>query len=181
MRSAKRSKKPAAFLDRDGTLMEDTGYIGSPERVVLLPGVAEALRLLGAAGFERVVVTNQSGVARGLFGEPDVDRVHRELAELLAREGTAVDAFYYCTHLDDCDCRKPLPGMARRAAAERGLDLGRSVVFGDRGGDMLMARALGIPGILVNAYGAYQGPEPLFSAGSLLEGVRFFLEGVDAA
>ncbi len=174
-------KKPAAFLDRDGTLIEDTGFIGTPERVRVLPGVVGALQLLAAAGFERIVVTNQSGVARGIFGEPDVQRVHRELAERLAREGASVDAFYYCTHFDEgCDCRKPLPGMARRAARERGLDLGRSVVFGDRGGDMLMAEGLGIPGILVNPYGAYDGPEPLFRATSLLEGVRFFLERVDA-
>jgi D-glycero-D-manno-heptose 1,7-bisphosphate phosphatase len=168
--------KPAAFLDRDGTLMEDTGFIGNPERIRILPGVAQALRLLGDAGFERVVVTNQSGVARGMFEEPDVERVHRELAARLARDGAAVEAFYYCSHLSDCDCRKPLPGMAQRAAVERGLDLSRSVVFGDRGGDIAFAQALGIPGVLVNEYGLYDGPEPLFRARSLLEGVKLYLE-----
>jgi D-glycero-D-manno-heptose 1,7-bisphosphate phosphatase len=170
--------KPAAFLDRDGTLMEDTGFIGTPERIRILPGVAEALRLLGDAGFERIVVTNQSGVARGMFEQPDVERVHRELAERLAQEGAAVDAFYYCAHLGDCDCRKPLPGMAHRAAREHGLDLSRSVVFGDRGGDIAFAKALGIPGILVNEFGTYVGPEPLFRARTLLAGVKFFLERV---
>jgi len=160
--------------------MEDVGFIGTPERIRILPGVPEALRLLGDAGLERIVVTNQSGVARGMFDEPDVQRVHRELAERLARDGAAVEAFYYCAHLVDCDCRKPLPGMVHRAAEERGLDLSRSVVFGDRSGDIALAGALGIPGILVNEYGAYDGPEPLYRARSLLEGVRFFLERVHA-
>lgn len=175
-----RAAKPAAFLDRDGTLMEDTGYIGTPDRIRILAGVPEALQMLAEAGFERIVVTNQSGVARGLFGELDVERVHRELGERLARHGTAIDAFYYCTHLDDCDCRKPLPGMVQRAGRERNLDLPRSVVFGDRGGDIALANALGVPGILVNEFGTYDGPEPLFRARTLLEGVRFFLERVHA-
>ena len=172
--------KAAAFLDRDGTLMEDTGFIGSPERVRILAGVPEALRLLGEAGFDRIVVTNQSGVARGMFEEPDVERVHRELSERLGRSGAGIDAYYYCTHVDEdgCDCRKPLAGMARRAAAERGLDLSKSVVFGDRGGDIAMAAALGVPGILVNEYGIYAGPEPFSRARSLLDGVKFFLEFV---
>jgi histidinol-phosphate phosphatase family protein len=174
------SAKPAAFLDRDGTLMEDSGFIGDPERVRVLEGVPEALRALADAGFERVVVTNQSGVARGYFGEPDVERVHRALAERLAPDGASIDAFYYCAHLSDCDCRKPLPGLVRRAVAERELDLARSVVFGDRGSDISLARALGVPGILVNAYGIYEGPEPLYRAASLAEGVRFFLERVHA-
>jgi histidinol-phosphate phosphatase family protein len=170
---------PAAFLDRDGTLMEEDGYVGSPERVRVLAGVPEALRLLADAGFERIVVTNQSGVARGLFDDSAVERVHRELSERLQRAGASVDAYYYCSHLDDgCDCRKPLPGMARRAVAERGLDLESSVVFGDRGSDMALAEALGIPGILVNEHGVYDGPEPLVRARTLLDGVKFFLDFV---
>lgn len=160
--------------------MEDTGFIGEPGRIAVLAGVPEALRLLGDAGFERVVVTNQSGVARGMFDEPDVERVHRELLRLLAQDGSAVDAFYYCAHLDGCDCRKPLPGMVQRAVVERRLDLARSVVFGDRAGDMMLAQAAGIPGILVNPYGEYLGPEPFYRARTLLEGVRFFLERVHA-
>jgi D-glycero-D-manno-heptose 1,7-bisphosphate phosphatase len=172
--------KPAAFLDRDGTLMDDSGYIGDPSRVRVLPGVGEALRALADAGFERVVVTNQSGVARGFFGEADVESVHRELSRKLALEGAAVEAYYYCAHLEACDCRKPLPGMARRAVAERALDLPRSVVFGDRGGDIALAAALGVPGILVNPAGVYDGPEPLYRARTLLEGVRFFVERVHA-
>src|SRR5580704_2916133 len=120
----------AAFLDRDGTLMEDSGFIGDPKRVRVLNGVVEALRRLAEAGYERVVVTNQSGVARGFFGDADVERVNAELARQLERDGASIDAFYFCSHLEGCDCRKPLPGLIRRAVAERGIDLRQSVVFG---------------------------------------------------
>lgn len=174
-------RAPAAFLDRDGTLMEDSGFIGDPERIRVLPGVVEALVALADAGFQRIVVTNQSGVARGYFGEPDVVAVHRELSTRLATGGASIDAFYACTHLDDgCDCRKPLPGMIRRAVAEREIDLARSVVFGDRGGDIALAHAVGIPGILVNEMPNYAGPQPLHRARTLRDGVRFFLERVHA-
>jgi D-glycero-D-manno-heptose 1,7-bisphosphate phosphatase len=165
-------------LDRDGTLMEDSGFIGEPARVRILGGVVEALHLLAAAGFERIVVTNQSGVARGLFGERDVERVNRALAARLAAAGATLDAFYVCAHLADCDCRKPRPGLIRRAARERGLDLARSVMFGDRGSDISLAANVGIPGILVNELPGYDGPAPLHRARTLLDGVRFFLEYV---
>jgi histidinol-phosphate phosphatase family protein len=167
-------------LDRDGTLMEDSGFIGDPARVLVLDGVVEALRLLSDAGLERIVVTNQSGVARGYFAEPDVERVNAELANRLASAGVTIDAFYYCAHLEDCECRKPLPGLVRRAQRERKLDLARSVMFGDRGSDMGLALNLGIPGILVNELSGYDGPPPLYRARTLLEGVRFFLERVHA-
>jgi histidinol-phosphate phosphatase family protein len=160
--------------------MEDSGFIGSPERVRLLEGVVEALKALQTAGYERIVVTNQSGVARGFYGEPDVLRVNAELADRVAAGGASIDAFYYCTHLEGCDCRKPLPGMVRRAAIERRLDLESCVVFGDRGSDIALAGAVGVPGILVNELPNYDGPEPLFRAASLLAGVRFFLEHVRA-
>ncbi len=161
--------------------MEDTGFVGDPARIVVLPGVIEALRALASAGFERIVVTNQSGVARGYFGEPDVVAVHRALEARLGVGGASIDAYYYCAHLDDgCDCRKPLPGMVRRAVAERDLDLARSVVFGDRGSDMALAHAVGVADILVNERPNYVGPAPLFRARTLLEGVTFFLERVHA-
>jgi histidinol-phosphate phosphatase family protein len=170
----------AAFLDRDGTLMEDSGFIGDPKRVRVLNGVVEALRRLAEAGYERVVVTNQSGVARGFFGDADVERVNAELARQLERDGASIDAFYFCSHLEGCDCRKPLPGLIRRAVAERGIDLRQSVVFGDRGSDVELARAVNVPAILVNASAAYAGPEPLLRARTLLEGVDFFLRHVHA-
>ncbi len=161
--------------------MEDSGFIGDPARIALLPGVAEALIALAEAGFERIVVTNQSGVARGYFGEPDVVAVNRELAAQLADVGASLDAFYFCAHFENgCDCRKPAPGMIVRAVAERGIDLARSVVFGDRGSDIALAAAVGIPGILVNEMPAYSGPTPLYRAQTLREGVRFFLDHVHA-
>jgi len=160
--------------------MEDSGFIGDPRRVSVLDGVAEALIALAGAGFERIVITNQSGVARGMFGAPDVENVNRALAEELALRGAGLDAFYFCVHLYGCDCRKPAPGMVRRAAQERGLDLGRSVMFGDRGSDIALAANVGIPGILVNELPGYDGPPPFFRARSLREGVRFFLEHVHA-
>jgi D-glycero-D-manno-heptose 1,7-bisphosphate phosphatase len=174
--------RAAAFLDRDGTLMEDTGYVGDPRRVRVLPGVPEALRMLEAAGYLLVVVTNQSGVARGYFGEPDVIEVNRELRTQLERDGATIDAWYYCIHLDgQCDCRKPRTGMVRRALEERApIDLEQSVVFGDSAVDMGLAKNLGVPGVLVNASANYLGPEPFHRAPSLLEGVTFFLDCVRA-
>ena len=108
--------------------MEDSGFIGDPQRIRVLEGVPEALKLLAAAGLARVVVTNQSGVARGYFDEPDVVRVNRALQERLERDGAGIEAFYYCSHLEGCDCRKPLPGMVRRAVEEGALDLERVTV-----------------------------------------------------
>jgi D-glycero-D-manno-heptose 1,7-bisphosphate phosphatase len=160
--------------------MEDSGFIGDPRRVRVLDGVADALVALGDAGYERIVVTNQSGVARGMFGEADVEHVNRALAQELARRGAALEGFYYCAHLANCDCRKPSTGMVRRALAERDITLDGSVVFGDRGSDIALAVALGIPGILVNELPHYDGPPPLFRARTLLAGVRFFLDHVVA-
>ncbi|HEY0798715.1 MAG TPA: HAD family hydrolase [Candidatus Baltobacteraceae bacterium] len=165
----------AAFLDRDGTLMEDSGYVGSPDRIQVFAGVPQALRLLESAGYERIVITNQSGVARGYFEATDVELVHEALAQRLEFAGAGIEAFYYCAHLELCDCRKPLTGLAVRAVRERNLDLMHSVVFGDRWSDIELARNLGIPGILVTA-GAYDGPEPAFQSDTLLDGVRWFLE-----
>lgn len=170
------ASRAAAFLDRDGTLMADSGFIGDPARIEILDGVAEALIAFAEAGFERIVVTNQSGVARGLFGEPDVDSVHRALARQLALRGASIDAFYYCAHLVGCDCRKPGVGMVLRAVAERDIDLARSVMFGDRATDMALAQNADIPGILVNEMPGYDGPPPLYRARTLLEGARFFLD-----
>ena len=171
---------PAAFLDRDGTLMHDSGFIGDPGRVEVLPGVPQALQLLAEAGYLRIVITNQSGVARGYFGEPDVERVNAELTRLLAAEGVALEGIYYCAHLADCTCRKPQTGLVERALREHAIDRARSVVFGDRGSDMQLAVNVGIPGVLVNELPNYLGPEPVWRAKSLLDGVRWYLETIDA-
>lgn len=127
----------AVFLDRDGTLIEHEHYLRSPERVRLIVGAAEALRRLRALSFRLVVVTNQSGVARGYFDESAVERVHDRIRDLLAAEEASVDAFYYCPHgpteegWEGCGCRKPAPGMMVRAAEDLGLDLKKSWMVGD--------------------------------------------------
>lgn len=146
-----RVAQPAAFVDRDGTLIVDTGYLGDPEEVVLVDGAARALVTLRALGFVIVVVTNQSGIARGRFGPADVEAVHRRLDGLLAREDpdARIDAYYWCPHGPGpggepcCPCRKPRPGMMLQAASDHDLDLTRSVGIGDSERDALAFSAAG--------------------------------------
>jgi histidinol-phosphate phosphatase family protein len=137
----------AAFLDRDGTLIEDLNYLGDPERVRLLDGAAAAVARLNCAGYVVVVISNQSGVGRGLFSQAEVDQVNQRTRELLlGADATArLHAIYYCPHAPDtgCSCRKPLPGLFLRAAAEHALDLEQSIAFGDAERDVQAARAAG--------------------------------------
>ena len=144
-------KRPAVFLDRDGTINEEMGYINHVSRFRLLPEAAPAIRRLNEAGLPVVVVTNQSGAARGYFPPALVEEVHRHLQDLLAREGARLDAIYTCLHAPDagCSCRKPRPGLLLQAAAELGLDLGRSHLVGDRYMDIQTAANAGSHGILV--------------------------------
>jgi D-glycero-D-manno-heptose 1,7-bisphosphate phosphatase len=145
--------KPAVFLDRDGTIIEEVGHLGEPERVVVLPGAPVALRRLAGSGFALVMVTNQAGVARGLFTEAAVEAVNRRTAELLEAEGVRLDGVYHCPHHPDftgpCDCRKPAPGMLRRAARDLDLDLERSWMVGDHPSDAGAARAAGSRPVIV--------------------------------
>lgn len=145
--------RPAVFLDRDGTVMEEREYLADPAGVRLVPGAAEAIRSLGAAGFAVVLVTNQSGIARGLYREEDYRAVAARLDEVLQAAGAPVEATYYCPHHPDhtgpCDCRKPAPGMYRRAARDLDLDLARSWYVGDKPSDVEPALALGGRGVLV--------------------------------
>lgn len=143
--------RPAVFLDRDGTLIEDVGYLSSPDGVDLLPGVAAALRRLADAGFLLVVVTNQSGVGRGMFPPEAVDQVNAEVARRLAAAGARVDAWRACPHLPDdgCACRKPGTQLHREAAATLDIDLAASWCIGDRPGDVDAARPLGARAVLV--------------------------------
>ena len=164
--------RPAVFLDRDGTINEQMGYVNHLSRFQLRPGVARAIRGLNEAGLPVVVVTNQSGLARGYFPESLLEAVHAELHRLLAREGAHLDGLYICPHHPeareerfrlDCDCRKPRPGLLERAAAELGLDLGRSYMVGDRWSDLRCGAAVGATTVLVlTGYGrgdaAYVGP-----------------------
>jgi len=149
----------AVFLDRDGTLIEETVHLADPERVVLLRGTAVALSDLREAGFTLVVVTNQSGIARGLYSETEYQAVARRLNELLVEAGSPVDVTLYCPHHPDfgpaCECRKPGTGMYRQAAAELGLDLANSYYVGDKVLDVTPALELGGVGVLVRTgYGA---------------------------
>ena len=152
--------RPAVFLDRDGTIIEEVGYLKEPSQVKLIRGAAAGIRRLNEAGVPVVVVTNQAGVGRGYFAESAVAGVHAELARQLEGGGGARwDAVYYCPHHPDagCDCRKPLPGMFRRAAAEHGLDLARSFVIGDKASDVEAGRRIGCRTVLVlTGYGARQ-------------------------
>lgn len=156
--------QPAVFLDRDGVLIEDSHYLGDPACVRLIPGAADAVAALNRAGWLVVVVTNQSGVARGLFSPESVGRVHDHLARLLAGYGARIDAFHHCPHHPaaevpafrmDCMCRKPKPGMLMRAAAELGLDLTASWMIGDRLTDLEAGATVGCRTVLVRTgYGS---------------------------
>lgn len=168
--------RPAAFLDRDGTLIDDVGFVSDPNEVRVLPTVAAALRTFAAAGYACVVVTNQSGVARGYFDEEAVHTINAEIAARLQADDVKVDAFYHCPHYGvGCDCRKPEPGMIRRAAREHGIDVARSAVVGDRGSDIELGRRLGIPGVLVPGPEPYVGPEPDYRAQTLLEAAQWIV------
>lgn len=146
-------QRAAVFLDRDGTIIDDAHYLARPEHVRLRPGAAEAIARLNRAGIPVVVVTNQSGIARGLFTEADYERVHRRMVELLEHEGARIDATYMCPHHPDfggpCDCRKPGTLLFRRAARDHGLDLARSTSIGDRWRDVAPGLAVGGHGILI--------------------------------
>jgi D-glycero-D-manno-heptose 1,7-bisphosphate phosphatase len=158
------------FVDRDGTLIEEVGYLDRVERLALYPWTTDALRALNRAGLKIVLVSNQSGIARGFFTEAVVDEVHRHMAALLSEGGAHIDAYYYCPHHPDgkvpafacaCDCRKPKRGLVDRAVREFGIDPARSFVVGDRWLDVGLARTIGGRGILVRTgYGATEEPHP---------------------
>lgn len=143
--------RPAVFFDRDGTLMRDVDFASRPEQVELLPGAAEAVRHLTDAGMLVVLVTNQSGIGRGLISPGDFERVHARLVELLAAGGAHLDGAYHCPHApeDGCDCRKPGTGLFVRAAREHDIDLSASWCIGDRWRDVAPAQVLGATGLLV--------------------------------
>ena len=188
--------RPAVFLDRDGTINEQMGYINHISRFQMLPGVAAAIRRLNEARIPVVVVTNQSGLARGYFPLELLAAVHEKMTVLLAEEGAHVDGIYICPHHPEakkeeyrlnCDCRKPKPGLLLRAAVEMGLDLARSVVVGDRWSDLKTAKAIGaLPVLVLTGYGRgdaqYIGPtqevQPAFVGGDLAEAVQWILADI---
>ncbi|HVZ48118.1 MAG TPA: HAD family hydrolase [Gemmatimonadaceae bacterium] len=150
-----RETRAAVFLDRDGTIIRDTGYLATPDDVELLPGAALALRIAHNRQRPVIVVTNQSGIARGLITVPQYEAVRNRMNQLLAEFGAFVDAEYYCPHHPDftgpCDCRKPGLALYEQAARDHGLDLAASAFIGDRWRDIEPARAYGARGILVQS------------------------------
>ena len=167
MRARRPVPRPGVLLDRDGTIIVDYGYVGSVDRVELIDGAAEGIARLNHAGVPVAVVTNQSGVARGLFDICDVENVHRHIAGLLSEHGAHIDMFFYCPYHPEGTVsefaqtsvdRKPMPGMARAAADALNLDLASSWVVGDRPEDIGLAKAVG-------ASAVYVGPDAVVPSG----------------
>lgn len=187
-------KRPALFMDRDGTVSEEVGYVNHPSRFRLFPYTAEAVRLLNENGWLAIVVTNQAGVARGYFSEDVILKIHEQLRGGLESESAKLDAIYYCAHHPsvgeppyrfDCDCRKPKTGLIDRAAADFEIDLERSWMVGDRYGDLELARNACLHSAFVlSGYGRgeweYQRSswqlEPEVVAENLLEAVKEIIE-----
>jgi D-glycero-D-manno-heptose 1,7-bisphosphate phosphatase len=141
----------AVFLDRDGTIMEDSNYVGDVERVLVIPAAAAALRQLQAAGYKLFIITNQSGVGRGYFTSEAVKLIHAHLDEYFGQSGVRFARYYVCPHHpeDNCECRKPKPKFLLDAAREYGLDLSRCFMVGDRASDIQAGINAGVPTILV--------------------------------
>ena len=184
--------RPAVFLDRDGTLIEEAGYLDRLERLMFFPFSIDAVRLLNRAELPVVIVTNQAGVARGIFPESFVGEAHAHLRDRLQAGGATLDGFYYCPHHPDgtvepyrrsCDCRKPGDAMLRRAAVELDIDLARSTVVGDRWHDIEAGARVGARTVLVRTgYGRTeeQRPKPGVTADAitdnLIEAVSWILQ-----
>lgn len=170
--------RKAVFLDRDGTIMVDTRYCHEPEKVRLIENAAEGLRLLSEGGFFLAIVTNQSGIARGYFTERELTVVNSRLREELRAKGADFNALFYCPHspLDQCDCRKPRPGLILRAASDHDLDLHSSFTIGDQESDVEAGRSAGTKTVLISERGRSTASAD-FYAGNLTEAARFILGG----
>ncbi|MBI3319038.1 MAG: D-glycero-beta-D-manno-heptose 1,7-bisphosphate 7-phosphatase [Candidatus Omnitrophica bacterium] len=181
MRRARRGRaRPAVFLDRDGTLARDVDYCRRPQAFRVFPGVARAIARLNQAGFVVIVVTNQSGVARGLLTIRALEAIHRKLRRDLQREGARIDAIYYCPHHPDdgCACRKPRAGLFRRAAGEFNLSMAGSYMVGDRDCDMAAGHAAGCRTILIQSSASRpleNGMRADHQAATLAHAVRWIL------
>jgi D-glycero-D-manno-heptose 1,7-bisphosphate phosphatase len=193
MSPERRAPRPAVFMDRDGCLTEEVGYVNHPTRIRLLPRTAQAVRRLNQAGVPAVMVTNQTGIARGYFSEETLHATNARMRDDLAAAGARLDGAYVCMHHPteglppyraDCDCRKPRPGLLHRAAADLGLDLAASVMIGDKLSDVAAGHTVGAAGVLVlTGYGrgeweyhAHRGAvKPDHVAEDLLDAVEWAL------
>lgn len=187
-------KRPAVFIDRDGTINEQMGYVNHISRFVLLPGTAEGIRLLNRHQYLAIIVSNQSGVARGYFPMELIDRVHAHMKDLLAKEGANIDGIFFCPHYPrgnvpeysvECDCRKPRTGLVQKACEEFDIDMKNSYVIGDRCSDIELAERSNLQGIMVTTgYGLgdieYVLPhkpfKPRHIAKDLLHAIRWIIE-----
>ncbi len=192
---AKEMRAIGVFLDRDGTINEEVGYVNHIDRFVILPGAVEAINELNRFGLKVILVSNQSGIARGYFPEKLLKEVQKKLCSAVEAAGGHLDGIYYCPHhpaegnppyRKDCHCRKPKIGMLQKASDELEIDLGRSYVVGDRLNDLKLAKNAGSKGILVlTGYGKGEweylrekGPTPWKVAKDILEAVHLILEDV---
>ncbi len=174
--------RPAVFLDRDGVINEDKKYASDPKVAVLLPGVAGAIKRLNDAGITTIVVSNQSGVARGYHSEDDVRRFNSTLASQLQEAGARIDGWYYCPHLPggaileyakECECRKPKSGMLTQAAREHNIDFSKSYMVGDKERDIVAGATAGTKTILVG--GEESNHAPGYRARDLADAVDLIL------
>lgn len=189
------SDRRAVFLDRDGTVIEDAGFLRSPEGIHLIPGAGAAIRALNEQRIPVCIVSNQSGVARGLLTEDDLHRIHERLQSILQEEGAHIDRFEYCPHHPtegiapyriECDCRKPRPGMLERIAEQFQIALPHSFVVGDKLSDIELGKAVGATTMLVlTGYGEASLQEaragnvhPDFIVRSLVEAVEHILQNI---
>ncbi len=182
--------RKAVFLDRDGTVIEERNYLSDPEQVQLIDGAAEAVRALSEAGYLIVLVSNQSGVARGYFTEEDVQAVNRRVCSEIEKRGAGLDAVYYCPHYEKgsvaeyavaCGCRKPKAGMGIRAAAEHDIDLSESYMIGDKPSDVEFGRNCGMRNAFLVSTGHGAGQETGGGYGIMTkdigEAAQYILEG----
>jgi len=171
--------KRAVFLDRDGTMAKDVHYCRRPEDFRLFPNTAKAIKLLSEHGFKVIVITNQSGIARGYFTEEALAQIHEKMKAELAKEGAWIDGIYYCPHHpdDNCNCRKPKPKLVLQAAKEHDIDLKHSFVVGDLSLDIDMGKAVGCKTILLlDSPQEDMNISPDYIASDLLEASRFVLK-----
>lgn len=184
----------AVFLDRDGVLIEEVGYLSDVDQLRFIPHAAEAVHLLNKAGMKVILITNQSGVARGYFSEATINQIHQEMAKQLSGEKAFIDSIYYCPHHPEgkveryaiqCDCRKPSLGMLTKAAEEHGIDLKHSYLVGDKLSDVGCAQKAGMTSILVlTGYGKDEKKKitgssfvkPTYIAKNLYEAAQWIIE-----